>query len=121
MDKNPDLTFEQMKNMSYESYYHIILKPFTGNKEINGWKFEMESMMGTFLFMKTIDDKEICVYGTPHWEGIQGISLQFTDYSDNYIKLASGFPSAPTGDSRVDSDKYFELMENVLKWCDNYA
>jgi hypothetical protein len=95
-------------------YYFNILKPFVGKKKIGAWEFDMEPMVGTFVFEQPNSDK--IVYATPYWEGLDGISIQIGDYdgSSDPITIDQSLPMI-TGDSKKDSDAYFKLMGQVLK------
>jgi hypothetical protein len=91
------------------TYFFYILKPFLG-KNIDGWKFYMEDMVGTFYFEKG----KISVYATPFWEGADGVSVYAADEDYNSLGIEKTFPIKITGDSKKDTDTYFKMMKSIL-------
>jgi len=91
-------------------YYFNILKPFV-NRKFGEWKFDMEGMVGTFLF----DNGHTFIYATPYWEGVDGVAIYATDDEGTDIfQMDQALPMI-TGDSKKDSDAYFKLMMQITK------
>lgn len=111
MEKHPDY-IDQLN-----TYYNFILTPFVG-KTHNGWEFDEEHMAGSFLWHKKFGDNEVYVYATPYWETIDGIAIQVSDDQGNIDEIRNIPLPNVTGDSKKDSDVYFNIMKSELHVLD---
>jgi len=106
---------KQIRSEMYNSYYYLILQNKVSEKiVINGWEFDMESMVGSFVFLKD----GMAVYATPYWEGEYGVNVQYSDEGFEYRDIGN-FDIVPCGDSEKDSKEYFESIVEFLDQCDS--
>ena len=111
-------TMKELRADMYNSYYYMILKNITSKgKVIDGWEFDVEPMVGTFVFTKQFPTQEISVYATPFWEGEYGVTVQQTNWEGEFRDVTR-FAVIPCGDSKKDCDEYFEVMTDILKSCE---
>lgn len=83
------------------------------NKEILGYKSEMDSMCGSIYWSKSEDD-ELILYATPNWDDDWGI-VPFDGLDGDHIGKLDFTKSKYVGNKSLQLELYFEAVEIAIQ------